>query len=65
MGDVAALADGVHEVIILRYGGGASFVFLGVEDVAVCLPCVCDGVGGAGDGFYEVTVGFVGVVEGI
>jgi hypothetical protein len=37
LGDVAALAEGVHEVIILLYGGGASFVFLHVEDVAVWL----------------------------
>ncbi len=53
LGDVAALADGIHEVIILRYNCGASFVFLGVEDVAVCFPCVGDGVGGAGDSIYQ------------
>ena len=29
MGEVAALADGVHGVIMLGYGGGASFVLLG------------------------------------
>lgn len=54
LGDVAALADGVHGVIILRYEGCASFVFLYVEDIAVWLVGVGYGVGGAGDGGEEV-----------
>ena len=59
MGEVAALADCVHEVIMLGNDGGASFVFLHVEDVAVWLVGVGYGVRGTGDGFDEVAVGEV------
>ena len=50
LGDVAALAEGVHGVIILGYEGGASFVLLDVEDIAVWLVIIRHRVRGAGDG---------------
>ena len=65
LGDVAALSDGVHAIVITGNDVCASFVFLYVEDVAVRFVGVGYGVRGAGDAFYEVTVGFVGVVEGV
>ena len=47
--DSDALADGIHGVVVVGNGGGANFVLLEIEDVAVGFPGVGDRVDGAGD----------------
>jgi hypothetical protein len=48
-GDSGALADGFHGVVVIGNKAGANFVLLDVEDIAVWLPGVGDGVDRAGD----------------
>ena len=62
-GDSGALTYGVHGIVITGDDGGANSVLLEVEDVAVWLPAVGDGVDRAGDSSGEVGVGSVGVRE--
>ena len=64
-GNSGALTYGVHGVVITGGGGGANFVLLEVEDVAVWFVAVGDGVDGAGDFFDEVAIREVLVGEGL
>ena len=41
-GDSGALANDIHGIVVTRDGGGANFVLLEVEDVAVGFPSVGD-----------------------
>jgi hypothetical protein len=62
-GDSGALADDVHGIVVTGNDGAANFVLLDIEDVAVWLVGVDDGVDWAGDTCEEVAIGEIEVGE--
>jgi hypothetical protein len=63
-GDRIALTDGIHAIVILRYGGRANLVLFPIERVAVGQPLIVHGVDGTGDGVDEVGISLVEISVG-
>ncbi len=54
-GQIGALTNIIHGVVIAGNEGVVSFIFFFIEDVAVLFPSIGDGVGRGGAGFDKVS----------